>query len=373
MSVCIYGVGSSFFGKQPTENAHTLAWRAVIEAFQDASVDTVDAVCVGTVFGAPGVAQRILQGLGIERVPVLTIENACASGTSAFHEAKAAIELGRYRRVLVLGVEHMSSLFKGAIVPEMSDAEGYMGMALPAIYAMVAQRYMQCFGVTAEQLARISVKNHRHALENPRAQFRGHYTIDEVLSSRMIADPLTLLQSCAISDGAAAAILGEDRRNPRDVRIRSSVLLSGKLWDYRDNHAWGFEIVQDAAHRAYEQASISPADANLFEVHDAFTIGEIVSIEALGLVEEGEGAYLVDSGHTTLGGKQPVNPSGGLLARGHPLGSTGVAQIMEAVWQLRGEAGARQIPNARLAVVETMGGGASGLDGNACVVTVLGN
>jgi acetyl-CoA acetyltransferase len=194
-----------------------------------------------------------------------------------------------------------------------------------------------------------------------------------VLSSGMIADPLTLLQSCAISDGAAAAILGEDRRNPRDVRIRSSVLLSGKLWDYRDNHAWGFEIVQDAAHSAYEQASISPADANLFEVHDAFTIGEIVSIEALGLVEEGEGAYLVDSGHTTLGGKQPVNPSGGLLARGHPLGSTGVAQIMEAVWQLRGEAGARQIPNARLAVVETMGGGASGLDGNACVVTVLGN
>ena len=213
------------------------------------------------------------------------------------------------------------------------------------------------------------MKNHRHGLHNPRAQYRLDCTIDEVLASRMIADPLTLLQCCPTSDGAAAAVVGPDR--PGAVRVRSTALRSGELWDHRTDHVWGFDTVRRTASAAFEQADVGPTDVDLFEVHDAFTIGELVTTEALGLAAEGKGAALVDAGHTALGGPQPVNPSGGLLSRGHPLGCTGLAQLAEIVWQLRGQAGDRQVPGARLGVVETMGGGVAGMDGNACVVSVL--
>ncbi|HMJ75117.1 MAG TPA: thiolase family protein [Iamia sp.] len=370
-TVCVYGVGSSHFGKQPDTSPSELAWTAVAEALGDAGVDSVDAVYVGTVFGAPGVAQRALHALGIVEVPILTLENACASGTTAYHEAFTAVGLGRYERVLVLGVEKMTAAFDGAIHPEDTDAEGRSGLALPALYAMSAARYVHEHGLTPEQLALVSVKNHRHALGNPRAQYRGDHTVEEVLASRLIADPLTLLQCCPIADGAAAAVLGPDRGEPRDIRIRSSVLRSGALWDETSPHVWGFDLVAATARDAFDQSGVGVSDADLFEVHDAFTIGEIVTTEALGLAEPGGGGRLVESGHTTIGGPQPVNPSGGLLSRGHPLGCTGVAQVAEVVWQLRGEADARQVGNARIGVVETMGGGVAGIDGNACVVSVL--
>jgi acetyl-CoA C-acetyltransferase len=189
----------------------------------------------------------------------------------------------------------------------------------------------------------------------------------------MIADPLTLLQCCSIADAAAAAVVGPARGNARDVAVRASVLRSGKRWDQRTDKVWGWDIVHDTAQRAYEQAGIGPEDIDVLEVHDAFTIGEIVTTEALGLCAPGEGGRLVESHHTWLGGPQPVNPSGGLLARGHPLGATGLAQIAEIVWQLRGDAGPRQVEGARIGLVETMGGGTAGVDGNGCVVTVLGN
>jgi acetyl-CoA C-acetyltransferase len=194
---------------------------------------------------------------------------------------------------------------------------------------------------------------------------------DEVLRSRMIADPLTRLQCSSISDGAGAAVLGPPRSSARDIPIRGSSIGSGGLWDYRSDHAWGFEIVARVAAEAYAQAGVSPHEIDVFEVHDAFTIGEIVTTEALGLAAEGEGAALIEHGETSHGGRTVVNPSGGLLARGHPLGATGLAQIAELVWQLRGDAAQRQVDGARLALVETMGGGVSGLDGNACVVAVL--
>ena len=195
-------------------------------------------------------------------------------------------------------------------------------------------------------------------------------TIDEVLESPVISSPLTLLQCCSIADAAAAAVL-RPPGTPGGVRVLSSSLKSGGLWDQRSELVWGWKIVADTARAAYEEAGVSALDIDVFEVHDAFTIGEIVTTEALGLAELGAGGRLVESGHTTLGGNQPVNPSGGLLSRGHPLGATGLAQIAEIVWQLRGDAGARQVPDARLGVVETMGGGTAGVDGNACVVTVL--
>jgi acetyl-CoA C-acetyltransferase len=266
----------------------------------------------------------------------------------------------------------MTSRFSGAITPERADAEGTTGLAMPGLYAMSASRYLHEGWVTAEQMAQVSVKNHAHAMGNPRAQYRGSYSVEEVLASRPIADPFTLLQCCPISDAAAAVIVGADRGDERDVPIRSSVLSAGELWDHRSEHVWGFGLVERVAKDAYAQAGINVEDADFFEVHDAFTIGEIVTTEALGLAPEGGGGELVESGHTALGGAQPVNPSGGLLSRGHPLGATGVAQVAEAVWQLRGDAGERQVEGAEVAVVETMGGGVAGVDGNSAVVAVLG-
>jgi acetyl-CoA acetyltransferase len=367
----VWGVGTSNFGKQPEASTASLAWTAVIEALGDAGVDTVDAVYVGTCFGEPGIAQRVLAGLGIVGVPVLTFENACASSTSAFHEAVGAVDAGRHGSALVLGVEHLTSRFSGAIPVEGRDPEGRAGLALPALYAMSASRYADTFGVTDEQLARISVKNHAHGAHNPRAAYGGVVTLDEVLASRMIADPLTLLQCCGLADAAAAAVVGGRSRSRRDVGVRSSALRSGDLWDQDSAHVWGFDLARRTAEIAYAGAGVEAADIDVFEVHDAFTIGELVTTEALGLAAEGGGGALAASGHTTVGGSQPVNPSGGLLSRGHPLGATGAAQVAEIVWQLRGDAEARQVSGARLGVVETLGGGVGGIDGNACVVAVL--
>lgn len=369
--VAVQGVGTSLFGKQPELSGPELVRTAVFEALDDAGRPEIDAVFAGTVFGAPGTIQRALQTCGVTEVPIITIENACASGTSAFHEACRAVDAGHFEHVLAVGVETMTLHFGGAIHPEATDSEGRQGMAMPTIYAMSASRYMHEFGVTPEQLASVSVKNHRHAVGNDRAQHQKVVDVDEVLASRMIADPLTLLQCCSIADAAAAAVVGHRRPGERDVAVRSSVLRSGKLWDHRSPYVWGWEIVNATAQQAYADAGVTPADIDVLEVHDAFTIGEIVTIEALGLAPLGEGAALTESGHTTIGGPQPVNPSGGLLSRGHPLGATGLAQVAEIVWQLRGEAGPRQVEGARLGVVETMGGGTAGIDGNGCVVAVL--
>jgi acetyl-CoA C-acetyltransferase len=266
----------------------------------------------------------------------------------------------------------MSTAFGGAIHPESSDAEGLSGLALPALYAMAAHRYLQTGAASAEQLAAVSVKNHAHALHNPRAQYSGRHTVDEVLASRMIADPLTLLQCCPTSDGAAAAVLAPAAGGAGEVAVRGVALRSGAPWNHLSPHVWGHDIVRDTATDAFAAAGLAATtDVDVLEVHDAFTIGEIVTTEALGLVQAGEGGKAAAAGMTALGGAHPVNPSGGLLSRGHPLGATGLAQLAEITWQLRGRAGGRQVDGARLGLVETMGGGVSVLDGNACVVVVL--
>ena len=372
MSACIWGVGTSQFGRQPDRLPAELAWDAVCEALDDAGVDAVDAAYVGTVFGAPGVAQRALSGVGLTEIPIVTVENACASGTTAYHEARAAILAGRYERVLVLGVEHLTSRFDGPIAPESTDAEQATGLLLPALYALSASRYMADHGAGPADLARVAVKNSQHGARNPRAQRRRAVTQDEVLGSRMIAEPLTLFQCAGLSDAAAAAVLGPPRGNPRDVPIRASALRSGVAWDHASPNVWGHDIVRETSGAAFEEAGIGPDDLDVLEIHDAFTIGELVTAEALGLAAPGEAPARVAAGEFSLRGRTPVNPSGGLLSRGHPLGATGLAQIAEMSWQLRGEAGDRQVDGARTALVETMGGGAAGIDGNGCVVTVLG-
>lgn len=375
MSVFVRGVGTSHFGKQPDVAATTLSATAIAEALDDAGIDDpsrVEAAFVGTVFGAPGAGIRALQAAGVTGIPVLTIESACASGTSAFAEAVHAVRSGRYGVVLCVGVEHMTSVFRGAIHPEPTDVEGRGGLALPALYAMSASRYLADGAVSPEQLAMVSVKNHANALANPRAQYSGRYSLDEVLGSPMIADPLTLLQCCPISDGAGAAVLaGTARPGSDDVEVLAVAEGSGRAWGNGSPHVWGYELVAATARSAYEQAGVGPEDVDVLEVHDAFTIGEIVTTEALGLAAVGGGGQLVERGVTAMGGRHVVNPSGGLLSRGHPLGATGLAQLAEVVWQLRGRAGDRQVHGATIGLVETMGGGASGVDGNACVVGLL--
>lgn len=370
----VWGVGTSDFGLQPEMRVEELAWAAVAEAVRDAGItpDAIEAIVVGSVFGPPGVATRTQRGLGIPGVPMWTVENACASGTSAYHEAVEAVRLGRFGCVLVLGVDQMSTLFSGAIIPEATDPEGASSLPLPGLYALQAQRYVQEFGVTPEQLAAVAVKNKRNGLDNPRAQLRNTApSVEEVLGSRMIAEPLTFLQCCPTSDGAGAAIVGADRGNPDDLVVEASTMVSGALWDHRSDDVWGYASVARAAERAYAQAGRGPGEIDVLEMHDAFTIGEIVTCEAIGLAPRGKGAELAVSGHTARDGAQPVNPSGGLLSRGHPLGGTGTAQLAEIVWQLRGRAGDRQVARHRVGMVETMGGGAAGMDGNACVVTIL--
>jgi acetyl-CoA C-acetyltransferase len=372
MTVAIWGIGTTVFARRPDRLPAQLAWEAIREALEDAEVDRVDAAYVGTVFGAPGVAQRALVGAGLTGIPIVTVENACASGTTALHEARAAIVAGRYERVLVLGLEHMSTLFSGPIAPEATDTEQACGLLLPALYALSASRYMADHGTTRSDLAQVAVKNSRHGALNDRAQRRRALTEEEVLGSRPIAEPLTLYQCAGLSDAAAAVVLGDTVRGPRDVPIRASALRSGLAWDHTSPHVWGFDIVRDTSMDAYAEAGIGPGDVDVVELHDAFTIGELVTTEALGLAGQGEAAAAVRSGVSALGGRQPVNPSGGLLTRGHPPRATVLAQVAEITTQLRDEAGGRQVAGARTGLVETMGGGTAGLDGNGCVVVVMG-
>jgi acetyl-CoA acetyltransferase len=371
VSVSIYGVGTSAFGRQPEKLPAELAWQAVAEALDDAGDVHIDACFVGTVFGAFGVAQRALSGVGITGVPIVTVENACASGTTAFHEARQSILSGRYEHVLALGIETLTPMFRGPITPEATDTEQATGLLLPALYALSASRYMAETGASVSDLAQVAVKNSRHGALNPRAQHRRVLHEEEILASRPIADPLTLLQCAGLSDAAAAAVLGPSRGHPHDVRILSSQLRSGLAWDHESPHVWGFDVVRDTAVAVYEEAGLGPEDIDIIECHDAFTIGELVTVESLGFAEQGTAARHVRNGDFALGGAHVVNPSGGLLARGHPLGATGLAQIAELTWQLRGEAGDRQVEHARTALVETMGGGTAGLDGNAAVVAAL--
>jgi len=367
----VWGAGSTDFGRQTERLPAELAWEAVTEALLDADVDRIDAAFVGTVFGSFGLGQRALVGAGLAGVPVVTVENACASGSTAMHEAKAAIESGRYEHVLVLGVEHLTSLFKGPIASDATDTEQATGLLFPGIYAMTASRYLYDHHLEPEDLAHVAVKNSAHGALNPRAQRGRALTLEEIMGSRMIASPLTLFQCAGLSDAAAAVVLGPHRRSPRDVAIRASELGAGGPWDHASPHVWGHDLVSRTARSAYDAAGVEPADADVVELHDAFTIGEIVTLEALGLAGDGEAPAAVEAGEHSLGGATPVNPSGGLLSRGHPLGATGVAQVVELTTHLRGEAGARQVEGARVGLLETMGGGAAGVDGNACVVAVF--
>lgn len=368
----VMGVGITPFGKHKDTRFEDLAAQSVLSALEGADLEPgqIGTVYVGSVFGPSGLAARVAAAAGLYNASVVKVEAACASGSIAAHMAARDVASGAARYSLALGVEKLSEVFGGPIVPELSDREGVLGLPMPGLYALQASNYLHRTGYAADDLAEVAVKNRANGADNPIAHQQSAVTRAEVLASRPIADPLTLLQCCPMSDGAAAVVFGppSGTDSATGVGLLASSVAGGRGWPAPDvDEQWGMGCVGRALDGLFDQLG-GQRRFDLYEVHDAFTIGEILSIEALGLVDRGGGIEALLAGRFHIGGDTPVNASGGLIARGHALGATGTAQIVESVLQLQGGAGVRQVAGARTALVETLGGGASGLDGNAAAL-----
>ncbi len=377
--VYIIGVGMTKFGKHLDRSLRSLGYEACLNALRNSGVSPkeIEAGYCGNALapaiqGETGVGQNVFWEVGISGIPIVNVENACASGSTALREGWMAVAGGFYDLVIVAGVEK-AVMPKGTMLDiGSSELETQLGEVFPGYFALIAQKHMERYGTTREQLAKVSVKNHYNGTLNPYAQYQEQLSLEEVLNSPMIAEPLTLYSCCPNSDGAAALILCSrdklSKRNRHPIRIAASVLTTGTYENQRDITKWDSEI--RAAREAYQMASLGPQDLDVIEVHDAFTISEIIHYEDLGLCNPGEGGRLIDEGVTELDGRIPVNPSGGLLSKGHPVGASGVAQIVEIVWHLRGEAGKRQVKNARVGLAQIMGGNKES-DTRACTVHIL--
>lgn len=371
----ITGVGISDFGRFTELNEESLAQCAILEALEDAgiSIDEVQAFYCGNAVGGSLPGQRTLRELRTLGQPVFNVDNACSSSATALSLALHALKAGEFDTVVVFGMDHLSNLGGGTLPLNQRDWNNRRGMVMPALYAMRAKRYMEDYDVPDFVLADVSVKNRRHGAMNPIATFCKLVTREEVLTSRPIAEPLTLLQCCpAVVDGAAAVVLTTrpSKGRAKPVRILASIVQSG-IFEPGIVDMTEAEITSRAAKMAYEAAGVGPQDLSLIELHDAFTISELLYYEALGLCGRGEAQHLLTSGATALGGRIPVNPSGGLIAKGHPPGATGLAQIVEICEQIQGRAGKRQIPNARIGLSQVTGGGISGVDHAACSIHIL--
>jgi acetyl-CoA acetyltransferase len=375
----ITGGAMTRFGKHTGTMAPELGQMAILGALDDAGIgpDDVQAVYCANVLGGMILGQLVVRDLGLRGIPVYNVENACASGATAVHLARHALIAQQYDTVLVVGIEQLTALGGGTIPLQRNDHKTELyaraGMVLPAVYAMRATRFLHERDATREDLASVAVKNRYNGSLNPLAQQRTTTSVDEVLGSRMVCDPLTLLQCCPSQvDGAAALVLSSRRKSPgKDVKVLASTVVSG-LRERADDDILDAEITARAARGAYELAGLAPSDVDVVELHDAFTIAELLYYEALGLAAHGEAVGLLRSGATRLGGRVPVNPSGGLLAKGHPLGATGVAQMVEILWQLQGRAGVRQVEGARTGLTQCTGGGIAGVDHAASSVHLLG-
>ncbi len=378
--VYILGVGTTACGKFPDKSAHILGREAAWAAIKDAGIHPrkIEIAFCGHVYQGMGVGQRTLKEIGLVGQPTINVEGACGSGTLSFWEAWRSIAYGQYDIALALGVENLSRILTGGPLPlEEDDIEVAMGMGMPALYAMRARRYMEEYGVTKEQLAKVVVKSRKHAALNPIAQYRKETTVEAVLNSPMIADPLTRDQCCPVGDASAAAVLcsGElvDKlASKKPIKVLGCAAQSGKYSSPTKLICDPSENVTRTSNMAYEMAGLGPEDMDVAEIHDAFSIAEMIVCEALGFCEKGAGVRLIEEERTSLGGDIVVNPGGGLLSRGHPVGATGLLQTAEIVWQLRGEAGERQVKDAKIGIIETMGGAQPAMDGITCVVSILG-
>jgi acetyl-CoA acetyltransferase len=375
-SPCVIGVDMTRFCRMPDRSFEEIGREAVRKALADAGVERsqVQEVFCGSALTGRSIGQRVLRDLGMTGIPITNVENACSSGSTALREASAAIASDRADVVLVLGIDQLTRLGGGTIPGVETDLDPNLGMVMPALYAMRARRYLHDRGATREHLAKVAVKAHKAGKHNPYAQYRNEVTIEEVLGSRMIADPLSLFMCCPTGDGAAAAIVASEAKalgmGRRPIRIAASALQSGTYKPgFRDMVS--SELTERTATKAYDDAGVGPEDIGVAEIHDAFSIAELMYYEALRFCAPGDGAGLLDSGETEISGTKCVNPSGGLLCRGHPVGATGIAQVCEVVWQLRGEAGDRQVAGARAALTHCTGGGITGLDHGSCAINIL--
>lgn len=366
--VAIVGAGMTRFGELWDASLRDLFVEAATGALAQAGADHVDSLYVGNMAGGQFVGQEHLgplmaDQLGMAGVAAARVESACASGGVALRLAFMEVAAGFSDLVLATGIEKMTD---GADVTQVlatasdQETEVYHGVTFPGLYAMIARAHMEAFGTTEEDLAWVAVKNHRHGARNPKAQFRREVTAEQVMGSSLIAAPLRLLHCSPVSDGAAAVLLcplSEARRyTDRPVKILGSGMATGSM-ALADRHDPAvLDAVEKAGERAYGMAGVGPGDIQLAEVHDCFAISEICCIEALGLVEQGQAGGAARSGATALGGRVPVNTSGGLKSKGHPVGATGVAQAIEIFEQLRGEAGDRQVEGARIGLAQNMGG-----------------
>lgn len=401
LNAIIAGVGMTRFMKYPDKGLKQLGSEAVQTAVADAGLALADIeaayvgnCAAGLVTGQESIrGQVILSTIGVGKIPIINVENACASGSTALLQACAMVSTGLYDTVLALGVEKLShpdkmrsfAAFAGAMdVDELNEMIAALQKAAASetgspgqnrsmfmdVYAMAARAHMQRYGTTKRQFAAVAAKNSFHGSLNPNAQFRDALSVEQVLNDRLIVEPLTRAMCSPIGDGAAAAVVVSERKArqlgiTRPVRIVTSVMHSG--WNHRDDE---LDTVELCARDAYAEAGVGPDDLDVVELHDASAPGEIMAYEQLGLCGKGEGGTLVESGATTLGGRIPVNTSGGLLRKGHPVGATGLAQIVELTLQLQGRAGKRQVEGAKLALAQN-GGGKSGNDAAAMLVTIL--
>jgi acetyl-CoA C-acetyltransferase len=383
-SVSIIGVGCTKFGERWNSSLRDLVAEAGVMAIEDAGIvgEQIDALFVGNMSGGRFVEQEHIgaliadcAGLSRRHIPSTRVEAACASGGLALRQAVLAVASGYHDIVIAAGVEKMTDVSSGTAADALAAAadrewECFLGATFPALYAMMARLHMRRYGTTHDQMAMVAVKNHHHACMNPIAQYHAELTIEDVDRSPMVADPLHILDCSPISDGAAAAVLvpTEMARGFVDSPIRIIGSSQGSdtlaLHDRRDLTTLDATVI--AARSAFRQADVESKQIDLAEVHDCFTIAEILAIEDLGFVEKGQGGRAVEEGMTALDGQLPINTSGGLKACGHPVGATGIKQAYEMVLQLRGEAGKRQIDESEIGLIHNVGG-----SGGTAIVHIL--
>jgi benzoylsuccinyl-CoA thiolase BbsB subunit len=366
--VFVIGVGQSIFGKLPQYSPIFLGAQAAKAAIKDSGINPkIIQVAYGSkVLDAAQTIQDVLKRVGITNIEMHNTENACASGGGAINLLWKDIAYGAYDIGIAVGCEGLTTCSKAGQLLGVAegDLNGTLGITMPSLAALVARRLMKTRGATIEDLARASIKNHANACLNPYAQYKKKITLEDVLKAKMISDPLTSLHCCPISDGGAAAILctGEIARKytTKLVKIISSAVLTS-AYERWDEDLCDVEIMRQLVKIAYDRAGIGPEDLDLVELHDAFSPEELYSYEALGLCPAGEGINFLRSGATEIGGKLPVNPSGGLQSLGHPLGASGVRVVAEVTQHLRGEAGARQIQGAKVGMAQMVGGYLTGI------------
>ena len=373
--VYVIGVGLHGFGRFGDKEVIEIGREAVVTALGDACIswNQVEAAYCGTVFAGPMAGNKVLARVGLTGIPVMNLENACASGGSALRAAYQAIAGGFCDLALAFGMEKMP---RGFIAGNPDDWFATMGLAVnPQYFALKARWHMANFGTTEEQLVKVSVKNHRNGALNPFAMYRKEMSFDEIANSQMVNDPLRLLMLCAPNEGGAAVVLSTKeiakQQTTKLIRLAAVVLDSPLYGTVEVPHisvsarVESPTVTMTASKEAYEAAGIGPGDLNLVELQDTDSASEIIYSEEIGLCERGEGGRLLEEGATEIGGRIPVNTSGGLLSKGEPLGASALGQVAEVVWQLRGEAGPRQVQDARVGLTHVYGA-----YGN-CAVSIL--